>query len=202
MIQGTEEWFKTKRGNIGASRISDVMAGKETASRKNYMVSLLVERLTDKQEESYTNAAMQWGTDNEPLARSTYEFLTGNKVEEVGFILHPTIERAGASPDGMVNDDGLIEIKCPNTSTHIEYLDKAVVPTLYKNQMTFQMMCTDRKWCDFVSFDPRLPVQLQTFIIRYDFDNDLANKIENGVKDFLKELSELENRMRSKMTLT
>jgi len=201
MIQGTDEWFSSKRGNIGASRISDVMAGKETASRKNYMVSLLVERLTDKQEESYTNAAMQWGTDNEPSARSTYEFLTGNKVEEVGFILHPTIERAGASPDGMINDDGLLEIKCPNTSTHIEYLDKAVVPTLYKNQMTFQMMCTGRKWCDFVSFDPRLPVQLQTFIIRYDFDNELANKIENGVKDFLKELSELENRMRSKMTL-
>jgi len=102
----------------------------------------------------------------------------------------------------MISDDGLLEIKCPNTSTHIEYLDKAVVPTLYKNQMTFQMMCTDRKWCDFVSFDPRLPVQLQTFIIRYDFDSELANKIENGVKDFLKELAELENRMRAKMTLT
>lgn len=203
MQQRSEEWFAARLGKVTASRINDVMArlknGDEAATRRNYKTQLLVERLTGKPSESYTNQSMQWGIDNEEQARLTYGFMKGVDIEEVGFIDHPSIDMTGASPDGLVGTDGLIEIKCPNTSTHIEYIQNILVPSEYVNQMQWQLECTGRKWCDFVSYDPRLPVKLQLFIIRYEYDAPLSAHLISGVSEFLKELKELENNMLERM---
>lgn len=203
MLQRSDEWFAARLGKVTASRINDVMAclknGDEAATRRNYKTQLLVERLTGKPSESYTNQSMQWGIDNEEQARLTYGFMTGVDIEEVGFIDHPSIGMTGASPDGLVGTDGLIEIKCPNTSTHIEYIQNVLVPSEYVNQMQWQLECTGRKWCDFVSYDPRLPVKLQLFIIRYEYDAPLSAHLISGVSEFLKELKELENNMLERM---
>ncbi len=153
MEQRTPEWIAARLGSVTASRVSDALAGPDTAARRNYLVQLVTERLTGQQQESYTNAAMQWGTETEPLARATYQAtLSGDSfVEEAPFVKHPTIEWFGASPDGFVND-GLVEIKCPNSTTHIDYLIAGKVPTKYQKQMLAQLACTGRKWCDFVSW--------------------------------------------------
>jgi hypothetical protein len=131
---------------------------------------------------------MRWGTEIEPQARLMYEFMTDNDVEEVGFIVHPGIPDAGASPDGLVGDDGLVEIKCPNTATHIDYLLTSTIPDKYIKQMQFQMACTARGWCDYVSFDPRMPMNLQIKIERVTRDEALIIGIEEAVKDFLAEM--------------
>lgn len=192
MQQGTAEWHQARLGKVTASRITDVMAtlksGGEAASRKNYRAQLVVERLTGQPTESYTNVAMQWGIDNEPAARECYEFVTGRTVDQVGFIDHPVVANSGASPDGLVGDDGLVEIKCPNTATHIEYLLAGVVPSDYIKQMQWQMACTGRKWCDFVSYDPRLTLNLQLFIRRLDRDEKLIAEMEAAVLTFLGEV--------------
>ena len=159
MEQRSDAWFAARLGKATASRISDIMARTKTgysASRANYMAQLVVERLTNRKEESYTNAAMQWGTETEPLARSAYEVAKDVLVQEVGFIDHPEINMSGASPDGLVGDDGMVEIKCPGTATHIETLLNDTVDGKYQYQMLWQMRCAGRKWCDFVSFDPTL----------------------------------------------
>ena len=151
--QRTDEWFAARLGKVTASRVADVMAKTKTgysASRDNYMAQLVVERITGERAESFTNAAMQWGTDQEPFARAAYEAAKDVMVEEEGFVPHPTIQMAGASPDGLVNDDGLVEIKCPNTATQIETLLTGAIPSKYVAQMQFQMACTGRAWCDFV----------------------------------------------------
>jgi putative phage-type endonuclease len=191
MEQRTDDWFAARLGKVTASRIGDVMARTKTgyaASRANYMAQIVVERLTNKKEESYTNAAMQWGTDTEPLARSAYEVAMNVLVKEVGFIDHPTISMSGASPDGLVDDDGLIEIKCPNTATHIDTLLNETIDSKYQYQMLWQMRCTGRKWCDFVSYDPRMPEELQLKIIRVQYDQSIVDQIENEVKAFLVEV--------------
>jgi putative phage-type endonuclease len=191
--QQNEQWLNDRRGNVGASRISDIMAKTKSgysASRANYMAALIVERVTGASQETYTNAAMQWGTDNEPKARDMYQFLTDNAVELTGFVPHPRIKGAGASPDGLVNDDGLVEIKAPNTSTHLDTLLGASIDTKYIYQMQFQMACTGRRWCDFVSFDPRLPVELQIKIQRVERDDELIATIEGEVEKFLAEMEE------------
>jgi putative phage-type endonuclease len=194
MEQRSDEWFTARLGKITASRINDVMAtiksGGESSSRKNYRAQLVVERLTGQKADSYTNGAMMWGTEQEPFARQSYEFFTGNDVVEVGFIEHPTIEMSGASPDGLVGDDGMIEIKCPNTATHIDWLLAGVVPSEHVKQMQWQMECMDREWCDFVSYDPRLPVDLQLFIIRCERDYVLLNEIRAAVIKLLSEVDE------------
>jgi putative phage-type endonuclease len=191
MDQGTEEWFTIRIGKVTASRVADVIAKTKTgysASRDNYMAQLICERLTGQRGESFTNAAMQHGTDTEPLARAAYEALKDVLVDEVGFVPHPTIEMAGASPDGMVGEDGLIEIKCPNTATHIDTLLSQTVPGKYNTQMQFQMACTGRQWCDFVSFDNRLPEELQLFVKRVPRDNMYIRLMEEEIVKFLNEL--------------
>jgi putative phage-type endonuclease len=189
--QGTLEWFAARLGNVTASRVADVIAKTKSgysASRDNYMAQLICERMTNTVAESYSNTAMQWGTETEPLARAAYESLADVLVDEVGYIAHPTIERAGASPDGLVGLFGLLEIKCPNTATHIDTLISEQVPTKYITQMQWQMSCTGRTWADFVSFDPRLPSGLQMFVKRVEFDAEYVAMLKEEVIKFLTEL--------------
>jgi putative phage-type endonuclease len=196
--QRSNAWFEARIGKVTASRVADVLAKTKTgysASRDNYMAQLVCERLTKQKAEGFTNAAMQHGTETEPLARLSYEVSQNVLVDEVGFIPHPTIEMSGASPDGLVNDDGLIEIKCPNTATHIETLLSETVPTKYYTQMQFQMACTGREWCDFVSFDNRLPPELQLFVKRVPRDDTYIRLMEAEIVQFLAELDDKINKL-------
>jgi putative phage-type endonuclease len=191
MDQRTDEWFASRLGKATASRIADIIAKTKTgpsASRENYAVQLVLERITQSKGESYSNAAMQWGTETEPLARQAYELKRGLFVDEVGFIDHPTIANSGASPDGLVGTDGLVEIKCPNSATHMETLVTRKIPQKYIPQMTWQMACTGRSWCDFVSFDPRFPENLQIFIERIEYDPTYVRMLELEVTQFLDEV--------------
>jgi putative phage-type endonuclease len=191
--QRSEEWFAARRGKVTASKIGDILNtirnGNWAASRKNYAAQLVTERLTGKDPEPFTNEAIEWGIAQEAPAREAYTQRTGSLVQEVGFIDHPTIAFAGASPDGLVGDDGLLEIKCPTTATHIERLLGAEIPEGYRLQMFWQMACTGRKWCDFVSFDPRLPEDMQLFIQRFERDEEEIAYIEKQVQVFLGEVS-------------
>ena len=191
MEQQSTEWFTARLGKVTASRVADVIAKTKpgcSTSRDNYMAQLICERLTGQKGESFTNAAMEHGTQTEPLARSAYENARNLLVKEVGFINHPRIEMSGASPDGLVADDGLVEIKCPNTATHIDTLLSQKVPTKYITQMQWQMLCCQRKWCDFVSFDNRLPEHLQLFVQEVEFDPEYCAMLEKEVSQFLAEL--------------
>jgi len=189
--QRSDQWFAARIGKVTASRVADVLAKTKSgysASRDNYMAQLVCERLTGQREDFFTSAAMQHGTDTEPLARAAYESLKDVLVDEVGFVPHPSIIMAGASPDGLVGDNGLLEIKCPNTATHIDTLLSQTVPGKYNTQMQFQMACTDREWCDFVSFDNRLPEELQLFVKRVPRDNMYIRLMEDEIVKFLNEL--------------
>lgn len=200
-LQRTDEWFQARLGKVTASRISDLTAKTKSgyaATRANYMADLLCERLTGERKEGFTNAAMQWGTDMEPDARRMYEFMTDASVSEVGFVPHPRISAAGASPDGLIDTNGLIEIKCPNTATHIETLLGAPIDGKYVKQMQWQMACTGREWCDFVSYDPRLPERMQIHIRRVSLDRSLVADLEDEVDKFLAELAAKEKALRSK----
>ena len=191
MEQRSPEWFAARLGKVTASRVADVIAKTKSGystSRDNYMAQLVCERMTGTQGESYTNAAMQWGTDQEPLARAAYEAAQDVLVDETGFVIHPRIQEAGASPDGLVGMFGLIEIKCPNTATHIETILSDKVPGKYITQMQWQMACTERQWTDFVSYDPRMPEGLQLFIQKVDFDPEYVKTLETEVIAFLCEL--------------
>lgn len=193
IIQGSEEWFAIRCGKVTASRVADVVAKTKTgwgASRANYMAQLIAERLTGTVAESYSNAAMQWGTDIEPRARVAYEFYRNADVAEVGFIVHPRIDMSGASPDGLVGDAGLVEIKCPNTATHIDTLLGQEVPAKYVTQMQWQMACTGREWTDFVSFDPRMPESMSMFVRRVFRDDKRISELEADVSDFLAEVAD------------
>lgn len=192
MEQRTEEWFDARLGKVTASRVKDVVAKTKTGystSRKNYAAQLVCERMTKQRQESYTNAAMQLGTDQEPNARAAYEMSHDGMVEEVGFIDHPAIDMAGASPDGLIGSDGMIEIKCPNTATHIEWLLAGKVPSEHLPQLAWQMACCGRYWVDFVSYDPRMPEKLQLFVVRYKRDDGYIAELEAEVKSFLNEVS-------------
>lgn len=191
--QGSVEWMQERLGHVTASRLADVLATVKTgeaASRRNYRAELVAQRLTGTVEAGYTNAAMQWGTDNEPIARSEYEVRKEVFVDQVGFIKHPTILWAGASPDGLVGLDGLIEIKCPNTATHIDTLLSQTIPSQYEKQMLWQIACTGRAWCDFVSFDPRLPSDLSFFCKRFNPSMEQIKEAEQAVIMFLAEVEE------------
>jgi putative phage-type endonuclease len=188
MEQRSEDWFAARCGKVTASRVADIIAKTKTGdstSRENYLAQIVCERMTGKPAESYSNSAMQWGTDQEPFARAAYELIKDVLVEEVGFVLHPNISEAGASPDGLVGLFGLVEIKCPNTATHISTLLDQKVPEKYNTQMQWQMACTQRQWCDFVSFDPRMAEGLQLFIKRVEFDPLYVANLEKEVLNFL-----------------
>ena len=191
MIQGSAEWLHARCGKVTASRVADVIAKTKTgygSSRANYMAELIAERLTGEPADRFTNSAMQWGNDQEPHARAAYSFLTGHSVEEAGFIQHPTIVMSGASPDGLVGDKGLVEIKCPNTATHIDTLLTEAIPAKYVTQMTWQAVCTGRAWCDFVSYDPRMPPNMMMFVKRLIIAPDFAAELETEVRKFLAEM--------------
>lgn len=202
--QRSPEWHAQRCGKVTASRIADLMAKTKSgwsASRANYRAQLVAERLTKTVAESYSNAAMEWGTATEAEARQAYEFYRGVEVLQVGFIPHQVITMSGASPDGLVSSDGLVELKCPNTATHIDTLLGQSIAGKYLLQMQWQMACTGRQWCDFVSYDPRLPEEMRLFIQRVERDEQKITEISNAVTDFLVEVSEnvceLEHRYRT-----
>lgn len=191
MEQRSEEWFAARCGSLGASQLNEALATTKNgwgASRENLKNRIIAERLTGTPTESFTNAAMQWGVDQEDNARKAYEAHTGTFVDEMGIAFHPVLKHTHASPDGLVGDDGLLEIKCPNTTTHIETLKSQKVPSKYMNQMLWQMRCVDRQWCDYVSFDPRLPQHLQLFVKRVERDDAAIAELEAKVAEFLTEV--------------
>ena len=196
MDQRSDEWFSARLGFATASRMNDALAGSETAARRGYLIQLVTERLTGQQQESYNSAAMQRGTELEPVARMAYESKNGF-VDKTGFHKHPSIEWFGASPDGFVGDDGLVEIKCPNSTTHVDYILESKVPTKYKRQMLAQLACTGRKWCDFVSFDNRLPEHLQLFVVRFEPKQEEIDKLQEGVIKFLNDVQQEFNKCQS-----
>ena len=203
--QGTQEWLMERCGKVTASRMADVMATIKTgeaASRANYRAELVAQRLTGQLEAGFTNAAMQWGTEQEPFARASYEIMRGVIVEEVGFVPHPTIMMSGASPDGLVGSDGMIEIKCPNTATHIAFLLDGKIPLKYQLQMAWQMACCGRQWVDYASFDPRMPEYLRLKVVRYAATEAGIPAIEAAVRQFIAEVDStvaaLENLLRDR----
>lgn len=190
--QRTDDWFTARLGKVTASSLYKVLAKTKTgygADRGNYMTQLVLERVTGSKADSYTNAAMQWGIDQEPFARAAYEASRGVMVDEVGFIPHPVIEAAGASPDGLVGDDGMVEIKCPDSKTALEcWLSDTPVEGKYFAQMQWQMRCADRSWCDYVVFDPRMPTKAQLFVTRVQRDDEWLTVAEAEVVKFLAEV--------------
>ena len=190
MEQRTPEWFARRLGKVTASRIADLMAKTKSgpaASRANYLAQLVTERLTGRPTEGYESTAMAWGTEQEPNARAAYSARMGVLVDEVGFVDHPTLA-AGASPDGLVGETGLIEIKCPNTATMLEYIEDRAIPQKYRLQMQWQLAVTGRDWNDFVAYDPRLPEHLQLLVIREHRNTDLILSITAEVERFLAEV--------------
>ena len=199
--QGSAEWLAARAGCLTASAIADMLAKTKTgeaASRANLRARLVAERLTGIPQDGFSNAAMQWGNEQEPFARAAYEIHSGNLVDQTGLVMHPSIPYAGASPDGLVDDCGLVEIKCPNTATHIKYLLSGDVPKEYQPQMLWQMECTERKWCDFVSFDPRMPSHLQLFVVRFDRDEGRLNDVRAEAVKFLAEVDSMINQLTKK----
>lgn len=196
--QQTAEWLQMRIGCVTGSRVADVMnklkGGGESQKRKDYKAQLICEILTGKATEHFVTQAMEWGIDNEPFAREAYGIEVA-EVEKVGFALHPTIERFGASPDGLVGSDGLVEFKCPQTATHIEYVIAGIVPSQYEWQMLAEMVCAERQWCDFVSFDPRLPKGLQLFVRRFQRDDARIAEMEKEVWKFLDEVAAILNQV-------
>jgi putative phage-type endonuclease len=192
LVQGTEEWYAARLGKVTSSRIADMVARTKSgwgASRANYMAELVAERLTGKPTEGFQSAAMRRGKDVEPDAMSAYAFYTDATLATVGFVPHPSIAMAGASPDRLVDDDGLVEVKCPNTATHIDTLLGASIPGEYVKQMQWQMACTGRAWCDWVSFDPRLPELMQLSIHRIVRDQAMIDELEAAARVFLHEVA-------------
>lgn len=195
-IQGSAEWFEARVGRVTASRVRDALTmlkrdGSSSAAREKYKIDLLTEILTGKPVEHYVSPAMDFGTEYEPIARGAYEMKMGVEVEQIGFVVHPTISRAGASPDGLVGDDGLVELKVPNGTTHLQYLIDDVVPEEYAMQMFWQMACTGRKWCDFVSYDPRIPEDFSLFVKRLNRDDEFIEHMEAGVRQFIGEVNQM-----------
>jgi putative phage-type endonuclease len=200
ILQGSPEWYAARCGKVTASRVADVVnkikSGAYSTARANYFNELLCERLTGLPTETYVSKEMQWGKDNEAAAREVYMARTGADVTQVGFVDHPEVERSGASPDGMVFEDGLVEIKCPLTKTHLAFLMTSEIDKDHVTQMRWQMACTGRSWCDYVSYDPRLPKGLDYHCVRVMADPSAALDLETEVMDFLTELAEQETLLR------
>lgn len=194
--QGTSEWFSARAGKCTGSRVADALcflkSGKESAARENYRVQLVGEVLTGiPMSGGFFSPEMQWGVENEALARASYEMGRDVMVDDMGFALHDTIERFGGSPDGLVGEDGIIEIKCPKTATHLQWMLADVVPPEHEPQMASYLAITGRAWCDFISFDPRLPSRHQLFIKRMQRDEQRLREMEAGVVQFLAEVDAL-----------
>lgn len=201
MEQRTDEWFAARCGKVTASALHKVMAKTKTgwgADRANYAAQLVTERLTGRPADSFSNAAMQWGIDTEAQARAAYAFHVDENPVEIGFLDHPQIAWSGASPDGLVGLGGMLEIKCPNTATHIATLDGAPIDRKYLYQMQWQMACAEREWCDFVSFDPRLPAAMQLHIRRVERDAELLAELEAATRIFLAEVAETVARLEAR----
>jgi len=191
IVQGSPEWLQLRCGRVTASRVCDVVAKTKSgwgASRTNYMAELIAERLTGCPAPAFVNEAMRWGTEQEPYARQAYAERLGLDVFETSFVPHPEIPMAGCSPDGLVSDDGLVEIKAPNTATHLDTLLGSGIADKYHLQMQFQMACTGRQWCDFVSYDPRLPASMKLYVERITRDESLILQLEEAVSEFVTEI--------------
>jgi putative phage-type endonuclease len=192
IIQGSPEWFGIRCGKVTASRVADIIRRTKTGfstTRANYLGELIAEKLTGVPAPHFISGPMQWGTEQEPAARDAYNFKMNCEVVPVGFVIHPVIRDSGASPDGFVGADGLVEFKCPLTATHIETLLTGKIDPDYITQMQWQMACTNRQWCDWVSFDPRLPEDLKLFVQRVERDQDRIDELEAAVLGFLDELA-------------
>lgn len=186
--QGSPEWLAERAGCCTASRFADVMAkikSGEAATRRKYRLQLCTERLTGNPVQGYQNAAMQWGTLTEPEARIAYEAQTGVIVDQTGFCKHPEIPFCGASPDGLIELDGMVEIKCPESTTHLEWMEAGKVPSEHLPQIMGQMWICGRQWVDFVSYDPRFPERLQLFVVRVSRDDNYIAELTVEVLDFL-----------------
>lgn len=192
VIQGSREWFEARCGTITASRTGDVVAikvnGEAKVERDHYRAELVAERLTRQPYPRFVSQDMRWGLEQEPFARAAYELDRGVLVETAGFVLHPDIAGFGCSPDGLIGDDGLLQIKCPATATHLKWLLAGAIPEEHCPQMLSEMSCTGRIWCDFMSFDPRMPEHLQKFIIRFHRDEDLIRKQNRVIVHFRQEI--------------
>jgi putative phage-type endonuclease len=202
-VQGGQEWFQARMGCVTSSRVADAVAKlkrstNESAARYNLRMEMMCELLTGNPSQHFVSQWMEEGRDKEPLARAEYELLTGSTVEQIGFIYHPTIKRAGASPDGLIGDDGLIEIKCPKDTTHLRYLMDDAVPEEYQPQMLWQMACTERAWCDFVSYSPEVPEPYQLFIKRFERDDAVIAGMELEVNFFLEQVDESLNLLKER----
>lgn len=194
--QGSDAWRAARLGHVSASSVSDVMSkgkteGSESDTRKSYRMKIVAQRLTGDSGDTYTNAAMEWGTEQEPFARMAYEAARNVMVDKTGFWLHPTIPWVGVSPDGLVGDDGLVEIKCPNTITHLEWVFAGKAPAKHMKQIQCQLWVMGRQWCDFVSYDPRLPQRNRLFIVRVPRDEKMIAQMEADVVKFLAEVDEM-----------
>jgi putative phage-type endonuclease len=196
--QGSEAWLSERAGHATASRFKDILATIKTgeaASRRNYRIQLVTERLTGVPCESYTNAAMQWGTEQEPYARDAYEAYTGDLVEQVGFLKHPGLAWTGASPDGLVGKLGGVEIKCPHQSTvHVETIHGGM-PAEHMAQVQGAMWVTDRQWWDFVSFDPRMPEKLRLYVQRIERDPKYIERLMTSISGFLAEVDAMHKQL-------
>jgi putative phage-type endonuclease len=197
ILQRSEDWHADRCGKVTASRVKDLNAKPKKGKALNALgLTILAERVTGVQEEIKPTADMQWGIDQEPYAIAAYENETGNFVLGNGVIDHPFIEMFAASPDGLVGEDGQIEVKCPNTTTHLNTLLTGVVPDEHLPQITCQLACTRRQWCDFVSYDPRLEPELQIIIIRI-FAKDLdITGLESDVRKFNKSIDEATGKLK------
>ena len=193
--QGSDTWHQLRLGHVTASNIAEVMSkGKgntEAIGRYKYKVKLVAERMTGKSGESFTNAAMEWGSEQEQFAAIEYEAAKEVFVEKTGFWPSEEVKWLGVSPDRLVGDDGLVEFKCPNTTTHLQYLFDNKVPTEYYKQIQCQLWVTGRTWCDFVSYDPRLPKRNQMLIIRVERDEEFIAEMKAEVEKFLAEVESL-----------
>lgn len=205
LIQGSPEWAQFRVGKVSGSRVRDVMTqgrgGAPSATRKNYMMQLLCERLTGEPQGQCLsrNPAVQRGVELEHMARLAYELYSGETVEETGCFSHPRIGGFIASPDGLVGETGMIECKCPNTAQHVAVIQSGKHDPQYEWQMLAQMACAELEWVDFVSYDDRLPAPLDYVCYRFERDDRRITEMERAIVEFLQELDELEKEMRERM---
>ena len=197
MKQGTYEWFSARLGKVTASNVDNVIVkvkNGESVYKRKYRTQLITEILTGKPINIFVNEAMKWGTDHEDEARNFYMekrgLLKDIDVKEVGFIDHSTVKMSGASPDGLVGKDGLIEIKCPQPMTHTDFLISKRINKKHIHQMQWQMACTGKKWCDYVCYHPDFPAAQKMLVIRVERDNDLINRLEKDIQDFVTEVED------------
>lgn len=191
--QGTPEWHQLRCGKVTASRVADIVrkvkSGGISASRQRYLGELVAERLTGVPNLGFKSADMEWGNATEDQACARYAFTRDVTPVAIDFVDHPSIALSGASPDRLINDDGLVEIKCPAIHTHLDILMGGAIEPDYVKQIQWQLACTERAWCDYVSFNPLLPTHLQLFVRRVEHDEIAIREIETAVQAFLADVA-------------